>query len=78
MTLPLPESEEHRLLRFTAAVRRELGKRKRLYPSWVEEREMTQAQADEGIAVMADLLAYLNERLEEAKAPRAPCGRRIG
>lgn len=78
MTIPLPESEEHRLLRFTAAVRRELGMRKRVYPRWVDAGRMSQKTAEEEIHDMVDLLAYLNERLEDAKAPRAPCGRRIG
>lgn len=42
--------------RQAAAVRRELGMRRHLYPRWVESGKLTQQQADDGIAAMATRL----------------------
>lgn len=40
-----------------AAVRREIAMRRRVYPRWVEAGRMTQAKADEEIAVMEAIAA---------------------
>lgn len=46
-------------MRFKAAIQRELGMRRRVYPKWVAAKRMSQKKADEEIQVMADLLAFL-------------------
>ncbi len=40
-----------------AAIEREIKMRRRVYPRWVDDKRMTQAQADEQIAVMVAILA---------------------
>lgn len=40
-----------------AAVRREITMRRRVYPRWVEANRMSQAKADEEIAVMEAIVA---------------------
>lgn len=44
-----------------AAVRDEIGKRKRLYPKWVREQRMTQAESDDRIACMEAVRATLED-----------------
>lgn len=54
-----------------ASVQREIGMRKRVYPSWVSKGKMKQAQADHEIAAMEAALATLKRvQLEQqAKVP---------
>lgn len=40
-----------------ACIERELKMRRRVYPRWVSDNRMTQAKADEEIAVMEAILA---------------------
>lgn len=40
-----------------AAIEREIKMRKRVYPRWVQDGRMSQAKADEEIAVMEAILA---------------------
>lgn len=51
-----------------AEVRRELNMRRHVYPRFVERGRLTQAQADERIA----LLEAVRETLEQLKAEREP------
>jgi len=55
-----------------AAVRDEIGKRKRLYPKWVREQRMTQAESDDRIACMEAVRATLERVKAEAEAKKAP------
>lgn len=45
--------------RLVACAKRELGFRQRVYPRWVEAKRMTQARADEEIALMAEIVRVL-------------------
>ncbi len=40
-----------------ACIERELKMRRKVYPRWVENQKMTQAQADREIAIMEAILA---------------------
>jgi hypothetical protein len=42
-------------------IRRELKMRRSVYPRWVDSGRLTQIQADEEIAVMAEILADLEK-----------------
>jgi hypothetical protein len=60
-----------------AAVRDEISKRKRLYPRWVKDGRMTQAEADDRIACMQavrETLERLNADQEARKAPGLDLG----
>lgn len=47
-----------------ACIERELKMRRRVYPRWVEAGRMTQAKADEEVAVMEAILADYPPRQE--------------
>ena len=47
-----------------AAVRREIGMRRRVYPRWVINGKMTQAKADEETAVMEAIAADYERQVE--------------
>lgn len=47
--------------RLVACAKRELDYRRRVYPRWVENKRMTQARADEEIALMAEIVRVLQE-----------------
>lgn len=51
--------------RQAAAVRREIGMRRHLYPRWVESGKLTQQQADDGIAAMESVLQTLQRLIAE-------------
>jgi hypothetical protein len=51
-----------------AEVRRELRMRRHVYPRFVEDRRITQAQADERIALLVSVLETLN-RVRNADNP---------
>jgi len=47
-----------------AAIEREIKMRKRVYPRWVSDGKMSQAKADEEIAIMQAILADYPPRQE--------------
>jgi hypothetical protein len=49
------------LERQIACVEREISMRQRVYPNWVANRKMTEAKANEEIAVMQEVLKTLQE-----------------
>lgn len=56
-----------------ASARRELSMRRRVYPSWIERKRMTQAQADHEIACMEAIiktLEFVSSRQGEPDAVR--------
>lgn len=55
-----------------ACIRREIGMRKRVYPRWVANAKMAQADADREIASMQAVLATLENLRDERRAQVAP------
>jgi hypothetical protein len=49
-----------------ACVEREIRMRLRVYPGWVARNRMTQARADQEIALMREVLALVKERATPA------------
>jgi GH15 family glucan-1,4-alpha-glucosidase len=51
-----------------ASARRELSMRRRVYPSWIERKRMTQTQADHEIACMEAIIATLEAASDQRAA----------
>jgi len=52
-----------------AEVKREIGMRERVYPRFIEQKRITQAQADERITILQSVLETL-ERIRDEQRPR--------
>lgn len=52
-----------------AAVKREVGMRRRVYPRWIEANKMTHQKAEQEIAAMEAVQSTL-EQLRDERAPR--------
>jgi hypothetical protein len=55
-----------------AEVRREIGMRRHVYPRFVESKRLTQAQADERIAILEAVRVMLEELRDERNAKTQP------
>lgn len=53
-----------------ACARRELEFRRRLYPRWVEQRRITQAEADREIEIMSSIVDDYRKCAEIQRRPR--------
>lgn len=65
---PAPAPTIHRT-RQIECVDREIHMRQKTYPRWVDRGRMTQAQADNELAVMRSIAATLRDLLEQERTP---------
>ena len=64
MNLPLSETHVQRVERWTRELEREIAMRERVYPRWVAQGKMREAEAERRIDTLREILDYLTEELE--------------